>query len=82
MSAHISSPLPRQVADAYVDALIDLDPITGTNLGVAESSSRLPDFSPAGQQALADLARTTLDHLAEAEAWPGGDSDAERRCAR
>ncbi|MGP3923419.1 DUF885 domain-containing protein [Streptomyces sp. 8N616] len=82
MSDNISSPLPRQVADAYVDALIDLDPITGTYLGVAESSSRLPDFSPAGQQALADLARTTLDRLAEAEARPGGDSDAERRCAR
>ncbi|MGP3948044.1 DUF885 domain-containing protein [Streptomyces sp. 7N604] len=82
MSDNISSPLPRQVADAYVDALVDLDPITGTYLGVAESSSRLPDFSPAGQQALADLARTTLDRLAEAEARPGGDSDAERRCAR
>ncbi|MFG2195911.1 DUF885 domain-containing protein [Streptomyces sp. NPDC048639] len=82
MSDNISSPLPRQVADAYVDALIDLDPITGTYLGDAESSTRLPDFSPAGQEALAALARTTLDRLTEAEAGPGGDSDAERRCAR
>ncbi|MEU6083297.1 DUF885 domain-containing protein [Streptomyces sp. NPDC047108] len=82
MSDNISSPLPRQVADAYVDALIGLDPITGTYLGDAESSTRLPDFSPAGQEALADLARTTLDRLTEAEARPGGDSDAERRCAR
>ena len=45
------SPLPRQVADAYVDDLIALDPIIGTYLGVKESSSRLPDFSPAGQEA-------------------------------
>ncbi|MEV6316354.1 DUF885 domain-containing protein [Streptomyces sp. NPDC051776] len=82
MSDNISSPLPRQVADAYVDALIDLDPITGTYLGDAESSTRLPDFSPAGQEALADLARTTLDRLSEAEARPGAGSDAERRCAR
>ncbi|MFP3986218.1 DUF885 domain-containing protein [Streptomyces sp. E11-3] len=76
------SPLPRQVADAYVDDLIALDPITGTYLGVPESSSRLRDLSPAGYQALADLARTTLDRLAAAERAPGGDSDHERRCAR
>ncbi|MFF4794007.1 DUF885 domain-containing protein [Streptomyces sp. NPDC001276] len=76
------SPLPRQVADAYVDELIALDPITGTYLGVKESSSRLPDTSPAGQQALADLARTTLARLDAAERQPGADSDIERRCAR
>ncbi|MEV0280069.1 DUF885 domain-containing protein [Streptomyces sp. NPDC050610] len=76
------SPLPRQVADAYVDALIELDPITGTYLGVAESARFLPDYSPDGQEALAALARTALDRLAEAERRPGGDSDAERRCAR
>lgn len=76
------SPLPRQVADAYVDDLIALDPVTGTYLGVKESSSRLPDYSPAGQEALAALARTTLAKLDEAERRPGADSDAERRCAR
>ncbi|MEV0374632.1 DUF885 domain-containing protein [Streptomyces sp. NPDC050636] len=76
------SQLPRQVADAYVDALVDLDPITGTYLGVAESSGRLPDFSPTGQEAVAQLARTTLQKLTEAEARPGGDNAAERRCAR
>ncbi|MFI9392252.1 DUF885 domain-containing protein [Streptomyces bauhiniae] len=74
--------LPRQVADAYVDDLIALDPVTGTYLGVRESSSRLPDYSPAGQEALADLARTTLARLDEAERLPGADSDAERRCGR
>ncbi|MFI9601092.1 DUF885 domain-containing protein [Streptomyces sp. NPDC004069] len=76
------SPLPRQVADAYVDELIALDPIIGTYLGVKESSSRLPDTSPAGWQALTDLARTTLARLDEAERQPGADSDIERRCAR
>ncbi|WP_116215501.1 DUF885 domain-containing protein [Streptomyces olivoreticuli] len=76
------NPLPRQVADAYVDAFIELDPLAGTYLGVAESSRRLPDFSPAGGRALADLARTTLGRLAEAERRPGADSDIERRCAR
>ncbi|MFE9396771.1 DUF885 domain-containing protein [Streptomyces flavidovirens] len=74
--------LPRQVADAYVDALIALDPITGTYLGVRECSSRLPDFSPAGQKAWAALARTTLAELDKAEALAGADSDVERRCGR
>ncbi len=77
-----NSALPRQVADAYVDELIALDPITGTYLGVKESSSRLPDLSPAGQEALAGLLRATLARLDEAERLPGADSDAERRCAR
>ncbi|MBV2357222.1 DUF885 domain-containing protein [Streptomyces sp. J2-1] len=74
--------LPRQVADQYVDDLIALDPITGTYLGVRESSSRLPDYSPRGQEAVAELARTTLVRLAEAEKLPGADTDVERRCAR
>ncbi|GDY47349.1 hypothetical protein SANT12839_082310 [Streptomyces antimycoticus] len=82
MSDTKNAPLPRQVADSYVDALIELDPITGTYLGVPESSRRLPDFSPDGAEAVADLSRTTLARLAEAEARPGADGDAERRCAR
>jgi uncharacterized protein (DUF885 family) len=77
-----NSQLPRQVADAYVDALVALDPLTGTYLGVKESSGRLPDFSPAGQEAVARLARETLAKLDEAERLPGADSDIERRCAR
>ncbi|MBD0743952.1 DUF885 domain-containing protein [Streptomyces sp. CBMA152] len=77
-----SSVLPRQVADAYVDALIELDPITGTYLGVSKSSRLLPDFTPTGQEAQAALVRATLARLDEAERLPGADSDSERRCAR
>ncbi|MFF7377180.1 DUF885 domain-containing protein [Streptomyces massasporeus] len=80
--SEIKSPLPREVADAYVDELVALDPITGTFLGDKESSSRLPDTSPAGQEALAELARRTLARLDEAERLPGAGSDIERRCAR
>ncbi|MFT9790159.1 DUF885 domain-containing protein [Streptomyces rhizosphaericola] len=82
MSDTSSSALPRQIADAYVDALIELDPITGTYLGIPESSRRLPDLSPAGQEASADLIRTTLLKLDDAERLPGAGSDEERRCAR
>ncbi|OIK01353.1 DUF885 domain-containing protein [Streptomyces colonosanans] len=82
MSETTKSPLPREVADAYVDALVALDPVTGTYLGAKESSRKLPDTSPAGQEALAELARATLARLDEAERRPGADSDIERRCAR
>ncbi|MEU8957862.1 DUF885 domain-containing protein [Streptomyces sp. NPDC048518] len=77
-----TGPLPRAVADAFVDELIALDPITGTYLGVQESNSRLPDTSPEGQEALARVARTTLARLDEAERRPGADSEVERRCGR
>ncbi|MFI6345377.1 DUF885 domain-containing protein [Streptomyces sp. NPDC050560] len=74
--------LPRQVADAYVDEYCAIDPIMGTYIGEREASSRLPDYSPDGQQARAALARRTLGLLTEAERAPGGDSDIERRCGR
>ena len=76
-------PLPRQVADAYVDALIELDPITGTYLGVPESSqpaARLLARGPGGARRAG--AHAPWRELDAAEARPGADSDAERRCAR
>ncbi|MFD7551356.1 DUF885 domain-containing protein [Streptomyces sp. NPDC059816] len=76
------SPLPREVADAYVDDLVALDPVTGTYLGVRASHRALPDYSPAGQAARADLARRTLTRLDAAEALPGAGADRERRCGR
>jgi uncharacterized protein (DUF885 family) len=74
----------RQVADAYVDAVCVLDPIVATSLGVRPDDDRLPDFSPAGLEAEAELARTTLAQLARVlEADPGlADDPVERGCAR
>ena len=43
-----ATPLPRQVADSYVDALVALDPITGTYLGVPESSQPASRSLPRG----------------------------------
>ncbi|SOD62940.1 Uncharacterized conserved protein, DUF885 familyt [Streptomyces zhaozhouensis] len=76
------TPLPRRLADAYVDELVALDPITGTFLGDPGSSGRLPDFSPRGIEAEAELARRTLARLDDAERLPGADAEGERRCAR
>ncbi|MGW8780785.1 DUF885 domain-containing protein [Streptomyces sp. NPDC055796] len=74
--------LPRQISDAYVDALLGLDPITGTYLGTSVGAGRLPDFSPDGAAAEAELARETLVRLAGRETDAGADADVERRCAR
>jgi uncharacterized protein (DUF885 family) len=72
----------RDVADAYVAELVDLDPFLATELGIGPGEDRMPDLSPAGQQAQDDLARSTLTALdALAGAQAPADSD-ERRCGR
>ncbi len=76
----------REVADDYVAELADLDPTVATSLGLRPHEDGLPDLSPLGQEALDELARTTLGRLSgvqatehEAGTGPAGD---ERRCAR
>src|ERR1700728_2708765 len=71
----------RDVADAYVGQLAVLDPLLATSLGLAAGQDRLPDLSPAGDEAMQELATETLARLAEAED-AGFANDAERRCAR
>lgn len=87
---------PRQVADRYVDAVADLDPLVGTFLGIRPGIDTLPDFSPTGMAVYADLRRATLTELDAAEAavsattsaaaaadGAGGTlPDVERRAAR
>ncbi len=74
----------RELADTYVLARADLDPILATQLGLHPGEYRLPDYSPAGQEALDELARSTLaelDSLESEASLADGDGD-ERRCAR
>jgi uncharacterized protein (DUF885 family) len=75
---------PRQVADRYVDAVCDLDPIVATSLGTRPGDDRLPDPGPEGLAADAALARRTLAELDRVlAADPALDDDpVERRCAR
>ncbi|MEU6237899.1 DUF885 domain-containing protein [Kitasatospora sp. NPDC047058] len=73
---------PRRIADAYVKALASLDPLTAVYLGLNPEDDRLPDLSPAGNEAIAALARQTLARLAEAEEAGAAEDEAERRCAR
>jgi uncharacterized protein (DUF885 family) len=81
-SAHPAT--PRQVADRYVDAVCDLDPIVATSLGTRPGDDRLPDPSPAGLEAEAQLARDTLAELDRVLAADPAlaDDPVERRCAR
>ncbi|GAA1967537.1 DUF885 domain-containing protein [Kitasatospora viridis] len=77
---------PRTIADEYVQALADLDPLTAVYLGLNPEDDRLPDLSPAGLEAVAELARRALARLDAAEAAGlvdgADDPAAERRCAR
>jgi len=75
---------PRQVADAYVDAVCELNPLVATSLGTRPGDDRLPDPSPAGLEADAALTRETLAELGRvlAENPALADDPVERSCAR
>jgi uncharacterized protein (DUF885 family) len=75
---------PRHVADAYVAAACELDPILATSLGARPGDDRLPDLSPEGLEDEVSLVRDTLAELDRVLAEnPALDDDpVERRCAR
>jgi uncharacterized protein (DUF885 family) len=80
----MSTATPREVADAFVEKISDLDPIVATGLGNRPGDDRLPDLSPDGIEAEAALVRDTLSELDRVlAADPALQDDAiERRCAR
>ncbi|MFE1316942.1 DUF885 domain-containing protein [Kitasatospora phosalacinea] len=79
---HPSGPTPRRLADSYVHALADADPLIAVYLGLNPEDDRLTDLSPEGIEATAELARRTLAALDELEASGPVEDEAERRCAR
>jgi uncharacterized protein (DUF885 family) len=84
MNSSAPRPTPRTIADGYVDAYCDLDPITATSLGTRPGDDRLPDYSPAGLAAEAALVRETLAELDRAVAADPAltEDPIERNCAR
>jgi uncharacterized protein (DUF885 family) len=72
----------RDLADSYVESLADLDPVLATRLGLPSAQDRLPDLSPDGQQALDELARSTLSALGALDGTAARPDGHERRCAR
>jgi uncharacterized protein (DUF885 family) len=80
--SHAAQRPVRALADSYVTALAELNPVVAASLGIAPGDDRMADLSPAGQAARDDLARSTRAELA---ARPAADASAdadERRCAR
>ena len=62
----VRRPTPTDaLADAYVERSVALDPLEATNLGLPGHDTEMPDLSPAGTAARADLARATLTELAQ-----------------
>ncbi|MER6901741.1 DUF885 domain-containing protein, partial [Amycolatopsis sp. NPDC000740] len=49
-----------EICDRYVDDYVAVDPVAATMLGVAGYDDQLTDYSPAGHDARADLARRAL----------------------
>ncbi|MEO3751549.1 DUF885 domain-containing protein [Streptomyces sp. B6B3] len=72
---------PRQIADAYVETLSDLEPTVATQLGNRPGQDALPDYSPDGRAAVAAAQRATLAEL-DAVGSPDELPVAERRAAR
>jgi len=72
-----TTPTARQVADAWVETLADLDPGVGTALGIRPGDDRMPDLSPTGLGAEAEAAGAALAALDDARV---ADDD-DRRCA-
>ncbi|MAF53637.1 MAG: DUF885 domain-containing protein [SAR202 cluster bacterium] len=58
------------IADQYIDKVAALDPVAATAFGVPGHDHEMPDYSPDGVQAEADLDKATLSELGAA---PVGD---------
>ncbi len=55
-------PTVSEISSRYIDEVAALDPVRGERWGVASDQTRLTDYSPEGQSALAELlARTVRD---------------------
>ena len=55
-----------RIAEAYVEATVDLSPIDATHLGLPGRHDEYDDFSPAGWDAVSRLRQETLAKLADA----------------
>src|SRR3954451_22146064 len=61
------------ISDEYVADFCGLDPITASYLGFAEHDNALPDYSPDGYKARADVAATALRAIDATE--PANDAE-------
>ncbi|SEN01000.1 DUF885 domain-containing protein [Cryobacterium luteum] len=62
-----------QIAEKWVDTLVDLDPTVGTYIGRTEGDGRYGDYSPAGHERFVDEAKKTIAQLDAAHPVDGVD---------
>ncbi len=62
-----------RIAEDWVDTLVELNPAVGTYIGRTSHDDRLPDYSPAGHDAVVSAIRSTLGALRSAEPADGVD---------
>ncbi|UVS77886.1 DUF885 domain-containing protein [Actinokineospora sp. UTMC 2448] len=67
----------HKISDSYVDDLAALDPILATYEGIVGYDDRMPDLSPDGVAARAELARRALAAMAAAEPADKSEADAK-----
>lgn len=63
----------RAICDSYLERYLRLRPEVATTIGVSGHDDQLPDLSPDGHRAAADLARQALSEISAAH--PGDDSE-------
>ncbi|HMR14693.1 MAG TPA: DUF885 domain-containing protein, partial [Arachnia sp.] len=68
-----------RIADAYVDTVVRLSPMTATDIGADGNHAALDDYSPAGLAARAEAAREALRQVEAAEIV--GPNDAVTKAA-
>jgi uncharacterized protein (DUF885 family) len=71
-----------EIADRYVDEIAALDPIAATALGVPGHEREMPDYSPEGAAALAELNRRTVAELEGAGEEGEGETARRDRIAK
>ncbi|MFB8005922.1 DUF885 domain-containing protein [Nocardia sp. NPDC056000] len=72
---------PRAIADTYIHELAALDAFLGVRTGLDTPDGALPDLSPDGLTAVAELARRTLTQLDATEKGNRVTDAGEQRCA-
>jgi uncharacterized protein (DUF885 family) len=68
----------NEIADQYVTDVAALDPLLATSTGVTGYDHLMPDLSPDGLAAMADLSRVTITSLAAAEPTGRGEQIAKQ----
>lgn len=63
-----------RIAEAYVDAVVALSPVTATEMGLPSRQDEYDDFSPEGLTAVSELRRRTLRSLADVQSIDAVDA--------